>query len=98
MPGTVALTARDQRIRLGVEGSGMGSWDLDLRTMELTWSEAARELFGVSESVPVSYDLFLSLLEPGDRKRTNQAIREAIENGRSFDLSYPLRKPSGSTH
>jgi two-component system sensor kinase FixL len=76
----------------------MGSWDLNLRTMELTWSDAARELFGVSDSVPVSYDLFLSLLEPDDRKRTEQAIREAVQNGRSFDFSYPLRKSSDSTH
>ena len=76
----------------------MGSWDLNLRTQELTWSDAARELFGVSDSVQVSYDLFLSLLESDDRKRTEHAIREAVENGRSFDLSYSLRKPSGSTH
>jgi two-component system sensor kinase FixL len=98
MPGTIALSARDQRIRLGVEGSGMGSWDLNLRTMELTWSEAARKLFGFSDSDPVSYDLFLSLLEPDDQKRTEHAVREAVENSRFFDLSYPLRKPSGSTH
>ncbi|HLZ01166.1 MAG TPA: sensor protein FixL [Bradyrhizobium sp.] len=98
MPGTVAISARDQRIRLGVEGSGIGSWDLNLRTMELTWSEATRKLFDFSDSDPASYDLFLSLLEPDDRKRTEHAVREAIENAKSFDLSYALRKPSGSTH
>ena len=76
----------------------MGSWDLNLHTLELTWSEAARKLFGVSDSDPVSYELFLSLLEPDDRRRTEQAIHAAAENGRSFDLSYPLRKPSGSLH
>ena len=64
----------------------------------MTWSDAARELFGVSDSVQVSHDLVLSLLEADDRKRTEQAIRETVENGRSFDLSYSLRKPSGSTH
>lgn len=96
VPGTVPLTTRDQRIRLGVEKSGIGSWDLNLRSLELTWSGAARELFGVSDSDPVSYDLFLSLLEPQDRRRTEQAVRAAAENGVPFDLSYPLRKSSGS--
>lgn len=76
----------------------MGSWDLNLQTLELTWSEAARQLFGVSNNDPVSYDLFLSLLEPDDRSRTEQAIHAAAENGSPLDLSYPLRKPSGSTH
>jgi two-component system, LuxR family, sensor kinase FixL len=66
--------------------------------MELTWSKAARQLFGFSDSDPVSYDLFLALLEPDDQRRTKLAIREAVKSGTFFDLSYPLRKPSGSTH
>jgi two-component system sensor kinase FixL len=89
---------QDRRIRLGVEGSGVGSWDLNLSTMELTWSKAACQLFGVSGQDPVSYDLFLSLLEPDDRDRTDRAIRQAVESGQPFDLAYRLSKTSGSTH
>ena len=76
----------------------MGSWDLNLRTFELTWSRTARRLFGVSDRDPVSYDLFLSVLEPDERERTAQAVRQAVKSGRPFDLFYRLRKPSGSIH
>jgi two-component system, LuxR family, sensor kinase FixL len=54
----------------------MGSWDLDRATRELTWSEAACKLFGISSPDPVSYDLLISLLESDDRERTEQAIRQ----------------------
>jgi two-component system, LuxR family, sensor kinase FixL len=66
---------REERVRLGIEGSGLGTWDLDLSTKELIWSATSRRLFGVSSDDPVSYNLFLSLLEPTDRERTELAIR-----------------------
>jgi two-component system, LuxR family, sensor kinase FixL len=88
----------DERFRLGIEGSGLGTWDLDLSTKELNWSATTRRLFGVSPEQPVSYDCLLALLEPDDRERTEQAIRRAVESGSYFDISYRLSKPSGLTH
>ncbi len=81
---------RDERFRLGIEGSGLGTWDLDLSTKKLTWSATTRRLFGISGEDPVSYDLFLSLLEPADRERTEQAIKRSVESGGYLDISYRL--------
>ncbi|MFL6825612.1 MAG: PAS domain-containing protein, partial [Bradyrhizobium sp.] len=89
---------RDERFRLGIEGSGLGTWDLDLSTKELIWSATTRRLFGISGNKPVSYDLFLSALEPVDRDRTEQGIKRSIESGSYFDLSYRLNKPLGVAH
>lgn len=89
---------RDERFRLGIEGSGLGTWDLDLATMQLTWSATTRSLFGLSHEQPLSYELFLSLLEPADRERTEQAIRRSVENGDYFDLCYRLSKATGVAH
>jgi two-component system sensor kinase FixL len=88
----------DQRFRLGAEGAGVGGWDLVLSTRELNWSQTARRLFGVSDRVPVTYDLFLSLLEPDDRKRTEQAIARSVESGAPFDLAYRLAREDGRSH
>jgi two-component system, LuxR family, sensor kinase FixL len=89
---------RDERFRLGIEGSGLGTWDLDLYTKELIWSETTCTLFGISSGEPVSYELFLSLLDPSDRERTEQAIKRSVESGSYFDISYRLNKPSGHAH
>ena len=92
MPGTTQSMSndpvRDERFRLGIEGSGIGTWDLDLSTQGLLWSNTARKLFGISSELPVTYDLFLSLLEPQDRERTEQAIKRSVETGCSFDVQY----------
>jgi two-component system, LuxR family, sensor kinase FixL len=89
---------RDERFRVGIEGSGVGIWDLDLVTHGLLWSNTTRRFFGVPEDLPLTYDLFLSRLEPQDRERTNQAIKRSIETGCIFDLQYQVGDPSRSQH
>lgn len=79
---------RDERFRLGIEGAGIGVWDLDLSTHKLLWSSTTRTLFGVPRDLPLTYELFLSLLEPQDREPTDQAIRRSVETGCSFDMQY----------
>ena len=69
-------SVRDLRFRLGIERSGVGIWDLDLLTQEVNWSENAGELFGVSGTRKVSYEFFLSLLDPLDRERVKRAIAQ----------------------
>jgi two-component system, LuxR family, sensor kinase FixL len=77
-------------------GFGVGTWDLDLSTRELDWSDTTRSLFGVAPEQPITYDLFLSLLEPSDRERTDQAIKKAAEIDGNLDISFRVgggRKP-----
>jgi two-component system, LuxR family, sensor kinase FixL len=85
---------RDERFRLGIEGSGVGIWDLDILTHGLLWSNTTRILFGVPRDLPLTYELFLTLLEPQDRERTDQAVRRSVETGCTFDMQY--RVASGS--
>jgi two-component system sensor kinase FixL len=82
---------RDEELQRGIDKSGVGIWDLDLSTWKLFWSSPTRRLFGVSESAQVSYDLFLSLLQPEDRERTELAIRRSIETRCKFDIQYRVR-------
>ncbi|WP_347265472.1 sensor protein FixL [Nitrobacter sp.] len=88
---------RDDELQRGIDKSGVGIWDLDLATRKLLWSSPTRRLFGVSETVPVSYDLFLSLLQPEDRARTESAIQRSVKTGCRFDIQYRISGiPEGS--
>jgi two-component system sensor kinase FixL len=89
---------RDERFRLGIEGSGIGTWDLDLSTQRLLWSSTTRSLFGVPKELPLTYELFLSFLEPQDREPTEQAVRRSVETGCSFDMQYRVSAQSQSNH
>jgi two-component system sensor kinase FixL len=83
-----------EHFRLRIEGFGVGTWDLDLATWELEWSEAARSLFGVARDQSITYDAFLALLAPKDRERTDREIKRVIESGGGFDISFKVGEPS----
>ncbi|WP_371135645.1 sensor protein FixL [Bradyrhizobium sp.] len=87
--------ARKEHFRLGIERFGVGTWDFNLATRELEWSDTTRILFGIPPGEAVSYDLFLSLLEPRDRERTEREIARVTEFGGNFDISFRVGTPSG---
>ncbi|QOZ67492.1 sensor protein FixL [Bradyrhizobium arachidis] len=84
--------SRGEHFRVRIEGFGVGTWDLDLTTRELEWSETARMLLGIGRGQPASYDLLLSRLEPEDRARVEDAIRQVIEHGGGFDVSFKISR------
>jgi two-component system sensor kinase FixL len=100
VPGTIRSSpddpVRNEHLRLRIEGFGVGTWDLDLSTRKLEWSDTAKSLFGVARDGPVSYELFLSLLEPKDREHTEQAIKRVAEFGGNFDVSFKVGGTSES--
>ena len=87
--------ARNEHFRLKIEGFGVGTWDLNLATRELEWSETTRSLFGIPDATPGSYDLFLSLLDPQDRERTEREIARVAQFGGNFDVSFRVGAASG---
>ena len=87
---------RGERFRVRIEGFGVGTWDLDLTTRELDWSDTARALLGIERDLPASYELFLSRLQPTDRERVESAIKRVSERGGGFDVSFRIANASGS--
>ncbi|WP_027515580.1 sensor protein FixL [Bradyrhizobium sp. WSM1417] len=78
-----------------IEGFCVGTWDLDLRTRELEWSETARVLLGIERDQPASYEFLLSRLEPAERERVENAIKDVTERGGGFDVSFRVPSASG---
>uniref|UniRef100_Q07QV8 Sensor protein FixL n=1 Tax=Rhodopseudomonas palustris (strain BisA53) TaxID=316055 RepID=Q07QV8_RHOP5 len=90
--------SRNERLQRGIEGSGIGLWELDLTTRELVWSKTARELFGFSGEQPISFDIFLSLLDPQDREPTVQSLQRSIESGDNFNVEFRVERHPGGEH
>ena len=88
----------DQNVRSGIEGSGVGTWDFEFSTRQLTWSNTTRKLFGVAPDAPIDYDNFLSLLDLQDRDRTAKAMQQSIETGCNFDVQYRVHRHSDAGH
>jgi len=82
---------RDEHLRLGIDGSGIGTWDIDLTTQRMIWSAATRNLFGIPGDQPVGSELFLALLEPGDRDHVQIAVTRSVETGCNLDIQCRVR-------
>jgi two-component system sensor kinase FixL len=87
---------RGEHFRVRIEGFGVGTWDFDLATRELEWSDTARTLLGIAKGEQPSYELLLSRLEPQDRARVESAIRRACERGGGLDVSFKVTGASGA--
>ncbi|GAB3978336.1 hypothetical protein GCM10028806_41220 [Spirosoma terrae] len=80
----------EERLRLATEAAQLGTWDLNVHTGELLWSNRTKELFGLSPSAFVDYSVFLKGLHPDDRERTDQVVQNALDpNGSGrYDIEY----------
>lgn len=86
----VRLEFSEESLRLATEAAEIGTWDLDLFTDTLTWSDRTRAMFGISPGVPCSMADFYAGLHPDDRETTSTAFASALDPHRRaiYDVEY----------
>jgi len=84
------LRGSEDRLRLAVESTGLGTWDFDPITGELRWDERCKAVFGLPPEAEVDYEVFLAGLHPDDRERTDRFVRRALapESGGEYNIEY----------
>lgn len=92
------LRESEQRLKLALQTSRLGSWQLDLTTGELTSSDICKANFGLSPEAELSYTVLFEAIHAGDRERVREAIRQAVESHSDYDAEYRNVWPDGSTH
>ena len=86
------------RSSLAIDAAGIGSFDWDLRTGQLTWDDQSLRLFGMERAdFPGTMAAFDDILHPDDRPRVRDALRTAVDTVGSFEVEYRIRRPSGET-
>ena len=84
------LALSEESLRLATEMAEIGTWDLDLCTDVLRWSDRTKAMFGISPNVPCSMDDFYAGLHPDDRAATGAAFAAAVDPAmrESYDVEY----------
>ncbi len=85
-----ALIESQQRVEAAVEAADIGTWDFDPRTGLLAWDDRCYELFGLTPGKPVSFEVFLSGLHPGDRAAIEKACLDSMrpDNPLPYEVEY----------
>lgn len=76
-----ALRESEDRLRLALGASDLGTWDFDLGSGQLRWDDRCRELFGLPPGAPVTYEVFLQGVHPTDRARVDAAVKQSLQPG-----------------
>ncbi|SDX98960.1 PAS domain S-box-containing protein [Allochromatium warmingii] len=87
------LEARLQRSQTFAK---IGSWEWDIASGTLYWSERIAPMFGYDDlSIQPSYALFLAAIYPDDREAVQQAIRACLEQNQDYDIEHRVLWPNG---
>lgn len=90
-----ALRENEERLRLAMQGVGMGTWDVNLETGKVLWSETQFRIFGY-EPAPAgeaSREMWLSRIYRDDRRRVLEAEEHARNEHTRYQLEYRIRRP-----
>lgn len=91
------LQRLSQRLKLAVETSRIGIWELNLDTMVMTWDDRMKELYGIPADVDAkTYEHWRDALHPDDRERAEAEFETAIAAGSAYRSEYRVVLPDGS--
>jgi PAS domain S-box-containing protein len=92
------LRDREAHMRLALDAGRMGTYDWDLTTNQMHWSDAFFRLIGAHpESFPASFERYLACVHPDDRKCLEAALARGLAERRPLITQYRFSAPDGST-
>ena len=89
-----ALRGSEERLRLAIEASRVGIWDVDLDSGERVWSSELREILGLRADEPASERTLMDLVHPDDRAAVAAANRGVLVHGTYEGVTFRIFRPS----
>ena len=87
----------EERLRLSMEATRQGWFDLDVRTGAVVSSEQFRSLVG-SESTTLSRQNWIDSIHRDDRARVLREYEKCLQSDRAHTMDYRLRLADGEWH
>ncbi len=90
-----ALRASEQRLLEAQAVAHIGSWEWEIESNRVWWSDELCQIYGTPGLVP-SYEGFLERVHPGDRERVQAIVRQASTDGEPFAYEHRIVRPDGA--
>jgi two-component system cell cycle sensor histidine kinase/response regulator CckA len=101
------ITARkeaDEKLRQSEAGlvraqriARLGSWELDLESGALEWSNETYRIFGLkAETGQPTREQFIERVHPEDRERLQSMVAKAIHDRQPYQIEHRIRWPDGT--
>ena len=90
------LELSEESLRLATDAAEIGTWDLDIVSGELNWSDRTKAMFGLPAGALCSMDDFYAGLHPDDLDVTSLAFARAVDPALRlpYDVEYRTVGPA----
>ena len=86
----------EERLSLSQAIAHAGTWDWDIQTGGLVWSDEIYTIFGLTpDAFQASYEHFLEFLHPDDRSMVTAAVTAAVEGVTPYDVEHRILTAQG---
>jgi len=90
------VRVKKERLKEAQRLAKVGSWELDLRTNRLFWTDEIFNLFELDEKVfGASYEAFLDAIHPDDREAVNSAYQQSLKDREPYLIIHRLLMADG---
>ena len=92
-----SLRQSEERYALARRAARIGSWERDLATGRLHWSDEIEPMFGLEQGTfPGTRDAFFQCVHAADRQSVTDAVQACVEGGRQYDTEHRVVWPDGT--
>jgi PAS domain S-box-containing protein len=75
----------------------IGSWEWNLETGQLWWSDELYDVYGVPrDGQPLSFERFAALVHPDDRDMVQRVVQDTLVRGETFAFDHRIIRPDGA--
>lgn len=91
------LELSEQRYSLAQQAANIGSWDWNIKTGELKWSEKIEPMFGFKKGkFKGTYEAFLECIHKEDRDFVKKSVEDCIEHKKTYAIEHRIVWPDGT--
>jgi len=91
------LELNERRYRLAQKAAEIGSWDWNIVTGELIWSEKIEPMFGFAKGkFKGTYEGFLECIHPEDRNFVVKSVNDCLNNNKKYAIEHRIIWPNKS--
>jgi PAS domain S-box-containing protein len=93
-----ALRQREESLAEAQRIARLGSWDWNIVSNQLFWSDEVYRIFGLSpQEFSATYEAFLERVHPGDRQAVKNAVNRSLADPTvAYSIQHRVRRPDES--
>lgn len=74
----------------------IGSWDWDVVTNELTWTDEHYRIWGLDPKTKIDLAMAMGAIHPADREQVQRIVDQSLQDGKPYRTEFRVCRPDGS--